>query len=213
MASRFSKAPRPTRGSASPRPRPLPPPPTASALREHALATLARRPLTRAGLRQTLERKIGAWAQRAARLGRDQDSITADVERARLLVETVAARIIEVGLVNDESFAQARAGRLARAGKSRRAIGAHLASKGVDEQTVRAAVPVDAETELRAALVLARRKRLGPFARDDAERTHETRHKALATLARAGFGFGTAERVLRMGPDEAEELMRGRGVL
>lgn len=208
MASRRSKTPRGGRAPVASSPAP-----TENALREHALATLARRPLTRAGLRQTLERKIAAWAQRAARSGKDADAIVAEVERARLLVETVAARIVEVGLVNDASFAQARAGRLARAGKSRRAIGAHLASKGVDEQTVRAAVSTDAETELRAALVLARRKRLGPFARDDAAPTHQARQKALATLARAGFGFGTAERVLRMDAEEAEELMRGRGVL
>lgn len=205
-------------GSRSTTPKTIARAPDENSLREDALAALARRALTRKELANVLERRIAAWARNAARAGTDEDEVQRVVLRARLSVETVSARMVEVGLVNDATYARSRAGRLAREGRSRRAIAAHLAARGVDEAIVRDEVPVDAEEELRAALVLARKKRLGPFAReaDPPQRRAEARgasprDKALATLARAGFGYSTAERVLRMSPEEAEDRLRGRG--
>jgi regulatory protein len=164
---------------------------------------------------KTLERRIANWARRSVRAGRDAEGIASDVARARELVPEIVARLREVGLVNDGSFAEMRAKRMSSAGRSRRAITAHLAQKGVDAATVREAVPHDAGAELGAAVAFARKRRLGPYARDEDVPTHRderraAERKALGTMARAGFDFGVCERVLRMSRDEADERLRDR---
>ncbi len=191
-----------------------PPAPTDASLREAALSALAQRALTRAGLAAALERKIANWARRASRDGHHEpDDIARDVERARAAVEPIVLRMVELGVVDDARFAEARAARLSRQGRSRRAIAAHLAQKGVAQGLVQEATAKDAGTELVAALTLARKRRLGPFARDEERsiRNPEARRKALGVFARAGFDLGTADRALRMDPEEAEEKLRDRG--
>ena len=80
---------------------------------------------------------------------------------------------------------------------------AKLAAKGIDPARARDAVAVDGEAELNAALVLARKRRLGPFGPPDAPR-----ERALGVLARAGFPRGTAIRALDMDLDQAEDRIR-----
>jgi len=62
------------------------------------------------------------------------------------------------------------------------------------------------ESELAAALVLARKRRIGPFrvgqAPDEVGQLRE-----LGALARAGFSHSVAHRALAMDPDQAEALV------
>ncbi|MBR0647945.1 RecX family transcriptional regulator, partial [Roseomonas hellenica] len=92
--------------------------------------------------------------------------------------------------------------------RSRRAIGAHLAAKGVDADTAEAALPEDPEAELDAALAQCRRRRVGPFAR--APEDAAMRLKALAALARGGFSHAIAKRALDMDAEEAEARLIAR---
>ena len=96
-----------------------------------------------------------------------------------------------------------RARSLARAGRSRRAVSAHLAQRGVDTPTRDAAMDDNPDVELAAALLLARKRRLGPFA--PAPMDPAARLRALGVLARAGFSQDTARRALATEPDEAEQ--------
>ena len=57
--------------------------------------------------------------------------------------------------------------------------------------------------ELLAAIKQARKKRLGPF---DILQKHE-HEKSLATMARAGFSYDIASKVLEMDLKEAEEMV------
>jgi regulatory protein len=201
---------RPKRGPREPGPAP-----TKASLHEAALAYLGRGAATADSVKKTLERRIGNWARRSLRAGRDAEGIAGDAANARELIEEIVARLREVGLVNDAVFAENRARRMSGAGRSRRAISAHLAQKGVDAATVREAVPHDAGAELGAALQLARKRRLGPFAAgDDVPADRDERRaferKALGALARAGFDFHVCDRVMRMTRDEAEERLRER---
>ncbi len=168
------------------------PPPDEDALRQAALAHLARYSTTRAGLLRVLGRRVDRWA-RAAEAA--PDAVAACLQAARLVV----ARLAAIGAVDDAAFAAGRARSLHRAGRSRRAIVAHLQAKGVPADL--AALPEDAEAELAAALLYAARRRIGPFrpSADPAQRPRD-----LARLARAGFSAGVALRALRLPPDEAE---------
>jgi regulatory protein len=184
--------------------------PTEGTLRDAALSHLARYGTTRAGLLRVLDRRIDRWAHLADAEGLDSDLVAGQATAARVAARRVVARLAEVGAVDDAAFAAARARSLTRAGRSRRAVAAHLAVRGVDGETLAASLPANPEAELAAALALARRRRLGPFgsaapdgSADDADR----RRRELGVLARAGFSQDLARRALEMAPDEAEAIV------
>jgi len=186
--------------------------PSADVLREAALTYLARCAATAAGVARVLERRIDAWARKADRAGCDPETIQSEAARARDAIEPVVSRLREVGLIDDAAFAEARARSLSRAGRSRRAIAAHLAERGAAESVVRQALEVAGSSELGSAIAFAYKRKIGPFSRRNvAPRTREEvrtmDRKAFAAMARAGFDYGISERALRMDLDEAETLL------
>jgi regulatory protein len=199
-----------TRGKGNPRwkarrPAGPPPPgplPTEALLHEAALNHLARFAATEIGLRRVLERRVDRWARRSESAGEPPDAIAVHAAEAKRHVAAVARKLVSSGAVDDAAFAAARVRRLARGGRSRRAIAAHLAAKGVARDTANATLPEGEDAELDSALALCRRRRTGPFASEPLP--PDTRRKALAALARAGFPRGVAETALDMAPAEAE---------
>jgi regulatory protein len=175
------------------------PPPDADSLREAALTYLARYATTEAGLRAVLQRRIDLWARRAA----ERDDVTERAAAAKQSVPGIVARLVELGLLNDAAFAESRARGLALSGRSRHAIASRLIAKGIDPESARAAVPEGKEAEFISALILARKRRLGPFRTAAPDQNRE-----LGVLARAGFPRDVALRALAMDPDEAEEAIR-----
>ena len=182
------------------------PPPDAAALHDAALAYLARYAATEAGLRRVLERRVQRWVRGASDGAADREAIAAQAEAARRIVGEVVARLAAAGAVNDAAFAESRVRSLVRAGRSRQAVAAYLAGKGVDAATARALLVEDPDRELAAALVLARRKRIGPF-RTGGPPDQAGRLRELAMLARAGFSSAVARRALAMEPHLAEEVV------
>ncbi|MBF0859222.1 regulatory protein RecX [Gluconobacter sp. LMG 31484] len=192
---------------------PAPPPvPDAASLREAALAHLARFATTEQGLRQVLDRRLRRWGVRASRAGLPNEDIESTIAAVRPAIDGIVASMTDLGAVDDAGYARNRAVSLTRTGRSRRAVEAHLANKGVDQDTTREALNDSLgersdssaqDAELAAALVLARKRRLGPFQRPDRE--EEDPLKALGVFARNGFSRDVAQSVLDMDPDEAED--------
>ncbi len=178
--------------------------PTEARLHEAALAHLARFAATEAGLARVLARRVDRWARRAEAEGQDSEAVAEAARQARQAAVAVARRMVVAGAVDDAAFAASRAKRLARTGRSRRAISAHLAGKGVATAVAQAVLPQD---EVAAALALCKRRRFGPFAREAMER--EAKLKALAVLGRAGFSRDAADAALTMEPEAAEDRLRG----
>jgi regulatory protein len=174
---------------------PAGPPPDEASLRDAALRHLARYSTTRAGLLRVLDRRVDRWAQTAA-------APAEAVAEARRAVRAAVARLAAAGAVDDAAFAAGRIRALHRAGRSSRAISAHLQAKGVPTALVD--VPDDPATELAAALLYAGRRRLGPFRSPP---DPDQRQRDLARLARAGFAAATAMRLLHLPPAEAEALL------
>jgi regulatory protein len=195
MASTGSKQPPPAQA------------PDAAVLHEAALTYLARYAATEASLRRMLERRIDRWARLAQAADTDRDVITTQATAAKLAARGVVAQLAAAGAVNDAAFAKSRVRSLTRAGRSRRAIGAHLAAKGVNAETQRRVLPESAaDAELGAALVLARRRRIGPFRPGDRPDA-AGRRRELAIFARAGFPQSVAVRALDTEAPEAETLV------
>ena len=176
------------------------PPPDEASLRNAALAYLARYSATQVSLLRVLTRRVHRWAHAASA---EPETIAAAVGAA----QAVVARLVAAGAVNDALFAEGRARSLQRAGRSRRAIVAHLQSKGIlDPQ---ASLPEAPEADLSAAILYSYRRRMGPFrppAEEDPPGT-PLRVRDLARLARAGFPAQVALRVLDMPPDDAEQRL------
>jgi regulatory protein len=174
-----------------------PVPPDAASLHQAALAYLARYAATEAGLRRVLRRRIDRWARS------QPDPDGGVLALARSAVEGIVSRLAEAGAVSDAGFADMRAKSLIRSGKSGRSVQALLAAKGVASAIARDAVPDDPDLELAAALVTARRRRIGPY-RTNGTADTAARSKELGRLARAGFSRDTAQRALDMTEEEAE---------
>ncbi|MBX3231359.1 MAG: RecX family transcriptional regulator [Labilithrix sp.] len=184
-------------------------PPTQAAVHEWALAYLTNRPASVAEMRRVLARRIDGWARRARKAEVDAEAIEAGAHTARERAEAVIERLQASGLLDDVTYAKHRAERLAREGKSRRAVSFDLAKRGIASELARASIDQDPATELAAAASLLRKKRIGAFSRKaTAEIDARERQRWLGALARAGYSFSTAERALRLDREAAEELLR-----
>ena len=128
------------------------------------------------------------------------------ITAARRAVLQVVERLAASGAVDDRTFAESRARRLMRSGHSSRAIAAHLAVRGIDPATRKAALTVEPDQELAAAVKMTARKRIGPFRSGPADET--THRRELGILARAGFDQETARHALGLDHDAAEEVLR-----
>ena len=131
-----------------------------------------------------------------------------DPEEGAEILDALIKRYNEVGLLDDAQFAKARAGGLNRRGSSARAIRAKLAEKGVAkeviDETLERLKDEDQDPELSAAVTLARKRRLGPFRVTD-DRL-EFKEKDMAILARAGFNYSVAQKIIAAETsDELEE--------
>ena len=85
-------------------------------------------------------------------------------------------------------------------------MAADLAARGVDKTTAQAVLTEDPAGELAAALVLARKRRIGPF-RQGGPPDMAGRRQELGVLARAGFQQDVARRALSMDTEQAEALV------
>ena len=127
-----------------------------------------------------------------------------DREDGAGLVEDIIARFRATGLLDDRRYAEGRTTSLHRRGVSIRGIRARLAAKGVGAADIDAALATlhneTAAPDLTAAIAYARRRRVGPYrTRGDRE---EMRERDLAALARQGFSYDIARRVIDAGDPE-----------
>lgn len=105
--------------------------------------------------------------------------------------------------LDDRAYAEISTRSAMRGGKSRRAIAQRLSRKGIDRDMALEAVK--STDDVFAALVYARRRRLGPFRREDKDESQLA--KEMAALARQGFGYETGRKVLALPIEEAEAML------
>ena len=162
-------------GSSPRRPHRPPAPLTAERLEELALAYVARF-ATSAG-------RLAAYCRRKLReRGYAGQADGAPAPDVAALVDRFVAR----GFVDDAGFARAKADGLLRRGYGARRVRDALRADGIAE-VLRAKVAPKEAGRREAAVAYARRRRLGPFARDVLSADDRAaREKQLAALLRAG---------------------------
>jgi regulatory protein len=164
---------------------------TATYLQKAAMAYLERYPSTAEGLRRVLDRRV-----RKAKMA--EAPVVVDVER---VIAGIVARFVAAGVIDDKAFAQTKARSLHRRGTSSRLTLQKLKLAGIDSETLDEAMAgLDQELdtdprrrEWRAAVTLARRRRLGPFRQKERK---EHRNRDLAAMARGGFDYALARKVI-----------------
>jgi regulatory protein len=165
---------------------------TAKYLQNAATFYLERYPTTAEGLRRVLNRRV-------RRAEMQEAPVMDNVQQA---IDAIVARFVDAGVIDDKAFAQTKAHALHRRGTSTKLTRRRLQMAGVDADTLdtaMAALDQELDTdprqrEWRAAVTLARRRRLGPY-RPDKERK-DKRARDLAAMARAGFDYDVARKVI-----------------
>lgn len=170
-----------------PEPR-VPKPIDAARLDEMALAYVARFATSAGKLADYLKRKLRerGWE------GEEAPDIVALVER-----------FVQVGYVDDATYARSKAQGLLRRGYGARRIDQALGAAGIAEPLREESRGNEAERR-RAAIVMARRRRFGPFGTGD--RTDRAlREKHVAAMLRAGHPLDHVRQVVNAVSEQALE--------
>jgi regulatory protein len=163
------------------------PPLDTAALERLALRYVERFATTRGKLAAYLERKVRE---------RGWEGPAAD---AAGLAERMAA----LGYVDDRAFAEARASAMARRGLGARRVAQDFRAAGIGEEDAAELATAIAERAMKAALALARRRRIGPWGDGNPDRA--VRDKQLAAMMRAGHAFDLARQVVAMAPGDVPQ--------
>lgn len=136
-----------------------------------------------------------------------------DIAEAEKWLDAVIAKFERLGYLNDAEFAEMRARGLHARGTPLAGIRFKLRQQGVTDPDIDAALEAlrneneSRNLDLDAAIKLARRRRLGPYRSEDADVRKDRREKDLSALARAGFSYDIAQRIIDS--DTVEELEGG----
>ena len=157
---------------------------TETSVAEAALFYLSRFASSSGNLRRVLMRKVI----------RSAEHYGDDPELMKPVVDALVARYAETGAINDTLYADTQVRKLRRRGGSARVILQKLNTKGVPGEIIAETGATLTEGDDRtAAMLFARRRRLGPFR---TENRVENRQRDLAALGRAGFGYQVAAAII-----------------
>jgi regulatory protein len=112
----------------------------------------------------------------------------------------IAERMAELGYIDDRAYGEAKASAMARRGLGARRVAGALHQAGVKGDDAEAIAPGIADRALDAAVAFARRRRIGPFAEEPADRP--LREKQIGAMLRAGHAPTLARRIASMKPGE-----------
>jgi regulatory protein len=111
-------------------------------------------------------------------------------------VAELVTQFQSLGYVDDEAFAKTRGESLLRRGYGPNRLKLSLRVSGIGTDIIDRTANVDDEDAMAAAMVFARRKRIGPYARDP--ETQDNRQKMIAALLRAGHSYEVSRKILAL---------------
>jgi regulatory protein len=123
-------------------------------------------------------------------------------------IVALAQRMADLGYVNDRLFAESKAGAMSRRGLGARRVGQALRHAGIEDSDLDAVAPAVEASAMSSAVAFARRKHIGPFARQITERPEQ--EKQLAAMLRAGHPFELSRKIVRMSPGEDLDALSER---
>jgi len=172
---------------------------------KHPLTPLDRAALERVGLRYveryaTTRGKLVSYLKRKIRERGWEGEAPAEPG-------ALAEKFAQLGYIDDRAFAEARASAMGRRGLGARRVGEALRFAGIEAEDADAVAPLIADDRIASALAFARRKRIGPHARD-AVTDRKLLEKQVGAMVRAGHSPSLAWKIARMAPgDDAEAML------
>lgn len=168
------------------------PPLDRESLEQLALFYVGRYATTRAKLRNYLGRKIRerGWA-----------------DERQPPIEDLAEKFAELGYVDDAAFASAKAASLLRRGYGEKRVEQALYVAGIADEDAHDAREQAEAQAWEAALAFARKRRVGPFAREALD--PDRKRKALAAMMRAGHPYELARKLIEAAPGDVPEHEHG----
>jgi len=124
-------------------------------------------------------------------------------EQIEALADAAVKFAYDIKALDDVAFAEITTRSSIRGGRSKRAIAQKLSLKGVSKEI--AAQALTDTDDLYSAVIMARKRRFGPFRREEPD--EKRMHKEISAFARNGYSFDIANRVYRMSPEDAEEIL------
>ncbi|THD37745.1 MAG: regulatory protein RecX [Sphingomonas sp.] len=112
----------------------------------------------------------------------------------------IAERMAELGYIDDRLYGEAKANAMARRGLGARRVAGALHQAGIKGEDAEAIAPGVAERALDSAIAFARRRRIGPFAMEVADRP--LREKQIGAMLRAGHAPALARQIVQMAPGD-----------
>lgn len=123
-----------------------------------------------------------------------------DYPEAEKWIDDIVAELINLKFLDDKRYAFNKALSLYNSGCSFAMIRLKLKQAKVDENIIKSALDniyaEDEDAELKAAIVFAKKKKLGSFASDNKKNDEKEYLKTLAKFARAGFSLNVAKRII-----------------
>ncbi len=172
---------------------------TPSYLHNSGLYYLERFSASKSHFKEVMIRKV----KRSCLCHKDQD-----YNACTKMVGELADKFEACGLLNDKTYANALVSTMRRKGLSRRAIQIKMRSKGIGSDLALCSLEdldshsheTSEDAEFSAALTLARKKKIGAFSCGKEQNIQ----KSFGVLARAGFSYDIAKRVLNISLEELE---------
>ena len=158
---------------------------TKQRLKNVALYYLKRFESSTDNLRQVLQRRVVDYAY----YNPDWDKA-----EALLWIDELLDDFVAYGYLNDNRYTEIKVKNYISAGKSMRYIRAKLKQKGIKESQINDALQGSEYNQFDAVLLLAKKKRIGPFRKQ--EDRNDFRQKDLGILLRAGFDYDVVQDVL-----------------
>lgn len=130
-------------------------------------------------------------------------------------LQAVIEKCVSLGYIDDSAFARTKWRSGLAAGRSPRFLSQKLRQAGIDQSIIQTllhegeddAVSDPVFTEMQAALVMARKRRLGPYCPAPPSEFSE-KQKQMAKLVRAGFSLDICRQLMEFpGPEEAESWL------
>lgn len=161
-------------------------------------------PLTAEGLQSLALYYVGRYAVSRGRLLRylNRKLVERGWEGPKPDTSALADRFVEMGYIDDANYAMMKAEGLVRRGYGKSRVAGALRSHDIGEEDAAPALDHARENGLTAAIRLARRKRIGPYVRQEPDRA--ARDKAFAAMMRAGHSLDDVKAAFALDLEGAE---------
>lgn len=142
-----------------------------------------------------------------------------DLDKCAKILESLIEQFESSGLLDDQTFARGLINSLRRRGLSQKAILLKAREKGLPGELAHKILEEhdltihdnQRDADFKAAILLARKKRLGPFTnpikkdQEDEETARKRKDRQLSAMARAGYSYEISQIIMNMDLEEAEQ--------